>query len=231
MEKASADARFRARRASTATGLRRCRRSSRTRASIRAGVEEADVFAVHQEGGYSCVEVFFFRTGQNWGNRAYFPRADRSLDAGRGARRVPRAVLRRQAAAALHLPLARDRGTRAARRGAVDQEPAARSRSRCRSAARRRSWSTHALRQCARGAGPQARRDRVAAEAARRRSARRFGLPRAAAPHRGLRQQPHPGHQRGRRDDRRRARRAFARTSTASSTSSRRTSRRATTSA
>src|SRR5215203_949546 len=45
-------------------------------------VEEADVFAVHQQGGYSCVEVFFFRTGQNWGNRAYFPRADRSLDQG-----------------------------------------------------------------------------------------------------------------------------------------------------
>jgi excinuclease ABC subunit C len=42
------------------------------------GVEEADVFAVHQQGGYFCVEVFFFRTGQNWGNRAYFPKADRS---------------------------------------------------------------------------------------------------------------------------------------------------------
>ena len=42
-------------------------------------VEEADVFAVHQAGGYSCVEVFFFRTGQNWGNRAYFPKADRAL--------------------------------------------------------------------------------------------------------------------------------------------------------
>jgi excinuclease ABC subunit C len=46
------------------------------------GVEEADVFAVYQQGGFSCVEVFFFRTGQNWGNRAYFPRADRSLSAG-----------------------------------------------------------------------------------------------------------------------------------------------------
>jgi excinuclease ABC subunit C len=46
------------------------------------GVEEADVFAVHQQGGFSCVEVFFFRTGQNWGNRAYFPRADRSLGPG-----------------------------------------------------------------------------------------------------------------------------------------------------
>jgi excinuclease ABC subunit C len=45
-------------------------------------VEEADVFAVHQAGGYTCVEVFFFRTGQNWGNRAYFPKADRTLAAG-----------------------------------------------------------------------------------------------------------------------------------------------------
>src|SRR4051794_16973429 len=44
--------------------------------------EEADVFAIHQEGGYSGIEVFFFRTGQNWGNRAYFPKADRTLEPG-----------------------------------------------------------------------------------------------------------------------------------------------------
>ncbi|MDE1994203.1 MAG: excinuclease ABC subunit UvrC [Rhizobiaceae bacterium] len=44
-----------------------------------AGVEEADVFAIHHEGGISCIQVFFFRTGQNWGNRAYFPKADPSL--------------------------------------------------------------------------------------------------------------------------------------------------------
>jgi excinuclease ABC subunit C len=44
-------------------------------------VPEADVFAVHQQGGFTCIEVFFFRTGQNWGNRAYFPKADRSLPA------------------------------------------------------------------------------------------------------------------------------------------------------
>ncbi|WP_305987288.1 excinuclease ABC subunit UvrC [Roseibium sp. MMSF_3544] len=43
-------------------------------------VQEADVFAAHQEGGQTCVQVFFFRTGQNWGNRAYFPKADKSLD-------------------------------------------------------------------------------------------------------------------------------------------------------
>ncbi len=44
------------------------------------GVEEADVFACHQEAGQTCIQVFFFRTGQNWGNRAYFPRADRSVE-------------------------------------------------------------------------------------------------------------------------------------------------------
>ncbi|MGI9478237.1 MAG: excinuclease ABC subunit UvrC [Hyphomicrobiaceae bacterium] len=44
-------------------------------------VEEADVFATHQEGGQTCIQVFFFRSGQNWGNRAYFPKADRTLEA------------------------------------------------------------------------------------------------------------------------------------------------------
>ncbi|WP_312415418.1 excinuclease ABC subunit UvrC [Shinella sp.] len=44
-----------------------------------AGVEEADIFAIHHEGGISCIQVFFFRTGQNWGNRAYFPKADPQL--------------------------------------------------------------------------------------------------------------------------------------------------------
>ncbi len=41
-------------------------------------VEEADVFALHAEGGQACVQVFFFRAGQNWGNQAFFPRVDRS---------------------------------------------------------------------------------------------------------------------------------------------------------
>jgi excinuclease ABC subunit C len=38
------------------------------------GVEEADVIAVAQDGGKSCVQVFFFRAGQNWGNQSFFPR-------------------------------------------------------------------------------------------------------------------------------------------------------------
>ena len=41
-------------------------------------IDEADVFALHAEGGQACVQVFFFRAGQNWGNRAYFPRVDRT---------------------------------------------------------------------------------------------------------------------------------------------------------
>ncbi len=41
---------------------------------------EADVFAAWAEGGQTCVQVFFFRAGQNWGNRAYFPRHDRELE-------------------------------------------------------------------------------------------------------------------------------------------------------
>jgi excinuclease ABC subunit C len=44
------------------------------------GVDEADVFALAQEGGITCVQVFFFRSGQNWGNHAYFPKADKSTE-------------------------------------------------------------------------------------------------------------------------------------------------------
>ena len=38
------------------------------------GVEDADVIALHQEGGKTCVQIFFFRAGQNWGNRALYPK-------------------------------------------------------------------------------------------------------------------------------------------------------------
>lgn len=45
-------------------------------------IEEADLFALHQEGGQSCVQVIFFRSGQNWGNHVYFPRHDKSVESG-----------------------------------------------------------------------------------------------------------------------------------------------------
>lgn len=38
------------------------------------GVEEADIVALAQDGGKSCVQVFFYRAGQNWGNQSFFPR-------------------------------------------------------------------------------------------------------------------------------------------------------------
>ena len=47
-----------------------------------AGIGEADVIAVHQEAERSCVQVFFFRAGQNFGNRAYFPSHAKELGPG-----------------------------------------------------------------------------------------------------------------------------------------------------
>ncbi len=47
-----------------------------------AGVDEADVVALHQEGGQACVQVFFIRAHQNWGNRAYFPRTGSGAEPG-----------------------------------------------------------------------------------------------------------------------------------------------------
>jgi excinuclease ABC subunit C len=44
------------------------------------GVAEADIFGLAQEGGQTCIQVFFIRAGQNWGTRAYFPRADKSVE-------------------------------------------------------------------------------------------------------------------------------------------------------
>ncbi len=43
-----------------------------------ASLVEADVIAAHQSAGMTCIQVFFFRAGQNWGNRAYFPRHDKN---------------------------------------------------------------------------------------------------------------------------------------------------------
>ncbi|MFC4352738.1 excinuclease ABC subunit UvrC [Fodinicurvata halophila] len=44
------------------------------------GINDADVIAVHQEGGQSCIQVFFFRAGRNYGNRSYFPGHDSNLE-------------------------------------------------------------------------------------------------------------------------------------------------------
>ncbi|MEL6595061.1 MAG: excinuclease ABC subunit UvrC [Pseudomonadota bacterium] len=44
------------------------------------GVAEADVIALHMEGGQACVQVFFIRANQNWGNRDYYPRVGNEVD-------------------------------------------------------------------------------------------------------------------------------------------------------
>ncbi len=46
------------------------------------GIEEADVVALHSEGASSCIQVFFFRAGSNFGNRAYFPSHDKDTEDG-----------------------------------------------------------------------------------------------------------------------------------------------------
>nr|WP_322090852.1 excinuclease ABC subunit UvrC [Caenispirillum bisanense] len=43
---------------------------------------DADVMAIHQAGGQACVQVFFFRAGQNYGNRAYFPAHSQDAEPG-----------------------------------------------------------------------------------------------------------------------------------------------------
>jgi excinuclease ABC subunit C len=42
-------------------------------------VDEADVFGLAHEGGQYCIQVFFIRSGQNWGTRAYFPKTDKTM--------------------------------------------------------------------------------------------------------------------------------------------------------
>ena len=168
-------------------------------------LEEADVFAIHQEGGYSCVQVFFFRTGQNWGNRAYFPRADRSLSASEvlnaflaqfyDDKPAPKLILLSHEIEEAEL-LATALTTKAGFKVEVSVPRRGEKKDLVESCAC----------QCPRSAGPQARRQCLAAPPARG-PERRARFAARAAPDRGLRQQPHPGHQRGGRDGRRRRRR------------------------
>ena len=44
------------------------------------GVSEADVIGLHMEGGQACVQVFFIRANQNWGNKDYYPRLAADVD-------------------------------------------------------------------------------------------------------------------------------------------------------
>ena len=144
----------------TATASRRCRHVQAHQGINPQTVEEADVFAIHQEAGQICIQVFFFRTGQNWGNRAYFPQ-------GR-----PRASTRAEVLSAFLAQfyddkptpradpaVARGRGARAAGRGAVARRPAASVEIAVPQRGEKRELVEHALHECPRGARPPAGRD------------------------------------------------------------------------
>ena len=197
--------RFRARRRSIATASRRCRTSQGHQGINPQTVDEADVFALHQEGGQTCVQVFFFRAGQNWGNRAYFPSADPALERRRGAGRVPRPVLRRQAGAAADPAVA----TTSRTRSCSPRRCPTRAGRKVEIARPQRGEKTRPGR--ARAAPTRARRWAASWPRARRRRSCWPGSPRPSAwtpPPRRIEvydNSPHHGHQRGRRDDRRRA--------------------------
>ncbi len=166
-------------------------------------VEEADVFAIAEEAGQFCIEVFFFRTYQNWGNRAYFPRADKSLAPGEVLDAFLAQFYADKPAARLVL-LSHEIEDRELLERALSRTRRPSHRSRRAAAGREERPRRSRDAERARGAGPQIGRRREPGEAARRarRSLRHRGY---AAADRGLRQFPHHGHERRRRDDRRRA--------------------------
>ena len=164
------------------------------------------MFAIHQEGGYSCVEVFFFRTGQNWGNRAYFPRAEKSFTPEEvlasflaqfyDDKPPPKLILLSHEieesellADALSIKAGFKVEVSTPRRG------------------EKKELIAHALTNAREALGRKLADTATQSAAAAGRWSTTLGLPQRAEADRGLRQQPHPGHQRGRRDDRRRARR------------------------
>ena len=167
------------------------------------GVDDADVFAVHQDGGFNCVEVFFFRTGQNWGNRAYFPKADRSLSAGEVLGCVPGAVLRRQAVPALHLHIRTTFADRALLAEALSVKSGHKVDVSVPQRGEKRELVEHAAANAREALGRKLA-DTASQQKLLAALAATFGLAQPPQPHRGLRQQPHPGHQCGRRHDRRR---------------------------
>jgi len=79
MEKASADKDYEL--AAEYRDRLRALATVQSRQDINQGhVEEADIIAGFQQAGQSCIQIFFFRAGQNWGNKAYFPRHGKDQD-------------------------------------------------------------------------------------------------------------------------------------------------------
>jgi excinuclease ABC subunit C len=169
-----------------------------------AGVPEADVVALHMEGGQACVQVFFIRANQNWGNRDFYPRTGAGAEAPEvmqaflgqfyAEREPPRLILLSHPiedpdlmTVALSQKLGRRVEILVPQRGEKAELVGHAASNARESLARRMSEGA-----------TQARLLEGLAETLRPRG--------AAAAHRGLRQLAHHGHRRGRGDDRGRAR-------------------------
>ena len=168
-------------------------------------IPEADVFAIAEEAGQFCIEVFFFRTYQNWGNRAYFPRADRSL----GPAEVLDAFLAQfylERPAPRLVLLSHNIESHDALCGALERARRPSHRDRRADPRREEGTGRERVAQCARSFVAQTRRRGDAGETARR-ARRGFRRRSSDPPRRGLRQFPYHGDQCDRRDDRRGRRR------------------------
>ena len=163
-------------------------------------VEEADVFAIVEEAGQFAVEVFFFRTYQNWGNRTYYPRADRSLGPARCSTASWRSSISTSRRRAWCCCRTRSRTGRVLR-GAVASAAGTRVEIAVPQRGEKRDLVDHAA-QNGREALAASWPTRRARRSCWRRSRHAFGIDRTIAPRRGLRQFPHHGHQCGRRHDR-----------------------------
>ena len=168
------------------------------------GVGNADIIAAHQAGGVTCIQVFFFRSGRNYGNRAYFPRADRQLTGAEVLGAFLGQFYDDKPAPPLIL-LSEDVPECALIAEALSQKPAIACEIAVPERGEKRKPVEHAL-----ANAREALARRVAESGSQARLlegvAAAFGLEVAAGAHRGLRQQPHRRPRAARRHDRRRAR-------------------------
>ena len=178
----------------------------RTRTSTSPAVGDADVIAAHQAGGQTCVQVFFFRGGQNWGNRAYFPSHDRQLPVEEVLTAFVGQFYDNRPAAQLILLSHDVAEQRAGRRGAVACGRRARSSSRVPQRGDKKRAGRPCADQRARGARPPPGRERARSASCSTAWRAAFGLD--GPPERiEVYDNSHiQGTQCGRRDDRRRAR-------------------------
>jgi excinuclease ABC subunit C len=168
-------------------------------------VGDADIFGLACKGGTMCIQAFFIRGGQNWGARSFFPAHTNDVPEDEVLTSFlvqfyeevppPRLVLLDRPPMEEEL-LAEALAERAARK--VELKVPQRG--------EQRRLVAQAKRNAEEGTRPPPRRNQHP-DPQSARAGRAVRAPRAAEPHRGLRQQPRPGHQCGRRDDRRRPRR------------------------